>query len=247
MAEVSFSRNDPKSIALVDEAVAATRSMRGALFAVRNSFSQFTNSHLGFEILLGKKHYIRHDLINPTTFPPEVGAMYLKSGGPPFDPVVAMAAAGAETIWFDARKLIESEPQRYRHNGFLKALIDIGCPNLASYCLPEFEQSSVVVLSAVYGEQSPFNPDATDDWVALARAILSSFRRHGRVSAYFGLNKKELDCLRSLSTGKSAVEMASEHALTTRAIELRLQKVRQKLRSRTSTEAVYKATAYGLI
>ena len=232
-------------LAEIDAVIARTNSLRGALFALRGAYPAFADTHLGYEHIVGGKRHVRGDLINPTTLPASFGALYAEGGGAAFDPVVQMATSGSDHIVIDLEDLIANGPDQFRGNAFLTAMIEIGCVRLTSVCLARGEAIGRVVLSVMSGRDAPVRSAEADR--AALRQMLASFRVYGHIARYFELKPVELSTLQATAFGRSAQDIASRDGVSARSIEFRLQRVRKKLRAMTTAEAVFKATAYGLI
>ncbi len=81
----------------------------------------------------------------------------------------------------------------------------------------------------------------------IARQFHHGVKTEGLIAKYFNITDKEKFALEAMAVGKTTADIAVELGLKQRAIELRLQNARKKLRARTTTEAVYKASAYAII
>ena len=230
----------------IDQLVATATSPRGALFALRDGFAPLDGGHLGFEFLLSERNQIRADLINPTTLPAEFGALYLKAGGPGFDPVIDRISSGDRFFSLDLRSVLTEGPARYRTSEFLRNLVELGCPVLSTVCLPEGETSGRVLITVMDNGAWP-SAFAETEQAEFLRAVLRALRRHGHLRRYFGLSPKEIETLRNIASGQSAADISAKGGVTRRAIESRLQAARRKLSSKTTPELMFKATAYGLI
>ncbi len=231
--------------ATLNDIIARANSLRGALFALRTDYRPFRDTHLGFEHVIGGNRHVRGDLINPTTLPASFGALYAEGGGAAFDPVVQMATSGSDHTVIDLMELLSTGPDQFRRNGFLNAMVEIGCVRLTSVCLPRGEAVGRIVLTVMEGQAaSPRSAEATRD---ILRKMIVSFRIHGHIARYFDLKPQELSTLQAVAFGQTAQDIATRDELSVRSIEFRLQRVRKKLRAMTTAEAVFKASAYGLI
>lgn len=229
----------------LNDIITRTNSLRGALFAVRTDYEPFRDAHLGFEHVIGGNRHVRGDLINPTTLPASFGALYAEGGGAAFDPVVQMATAGSDHAVIDLMELLSTGPDQFRRNSFLNAMVEIGCIRLTSVCLPHGEGVGRIVLSIMEGQDAPPRPaEAIRD---VLRQMIVSFRINGHIARYFDMKPVELSTLEAMAFGQSAQDIATRDEVSVRSIEFRLQRVRKKLRAMTTTEAVFKASAYGLI
>ncbi len=224
-----------------------TNSLRGALFSVRSGVEALDNAHIGFEFVLGARRHIRGDLISETTLPADFGALYHDSGGPGFDPVLDGPNRDLDQAHMNIECLVKSGPPRYARSPFLNALIDIGCTRIASYRLPKSEASGRAIFTVMYHHDCRFDPTRSKQFQTLNREILVAFRECGHFIRQFGLTERELTVIRQVANGANANEVALNLSVTSRTVENRLQSAREKLRARSSAEAIYKATAIGLI
>lgn len=231
--------------ATLNNIIAGSNSLRGALFALSAAYPPFRDTHLGFEHVIGGNRHVRGDLINPTTLPASFGALYAEGGGAAFDPVVQMATSGSDHTVIDLMELLSTGPDQFRRNSFLSAMVEIGCVRLTSVCLPRGETVGRIVLTVMEGQGAP--PRSADAIRAVLRQMIACFRIHGHIARYFDLKPPELSTLQAVAFGQSAQDIATRDELSVRSIEFRLQRARKKLRAMTTAEAVFKASAYGLI
>lgn len=235
----------PNGAAALNDVIARTNSLRGALFALRTDYPPFRDTHLGFEHVIGGNRHVRGDLINPTTLPASFGALYAEGGGAAFDPVMQLATSGADHTVLDLMELLSTGPDQFRRNSFLNAMVEIGCVRLTSVCLPRGETVGRIVLTVMEGQDAPPRPaEAIRD---ILRQMIVCFRIHGHIARYFDVKPVELSTLQAVAFGQSAQDIAARDGVSVRSIEFRLQRARKKLRAMTTAEAVFKASAYGLI
>lgn len=224
-----------------------TNSLRGALFSVKAGIEALDNSHIGFEFVLGERRHIRGDLISETTLPADFGALYHDSGGAGFDPILDAPVRDVDLTHLNVEELVQSGPMRFARSPFLNALIEIGCTRLASYQLPKHETSGRVIFTVMYHHDCQFDPSRKTLFQSLNREILAAVRECGHFTRHFGLSEREVTVIRQVANGANANEIALALSVTSRTVENRLKSAREKLRARTSAEAIYKATAFGLI
>lgn len=235
----------PQQGATLNDIIARSNSLRGALFALRTDYQPFRGTHLGFEHVVGGNRHVRGDLINPTTLPASFGALYAEGGGAAFDPVVQMATSGRDHTVIELMELLSTGPGQFRRHRFLNAMVEIGCVRLTSVCLPRGEAVGRIVLTVMEGQGAA--PRSAEDIRAVLRQMIACFRVHGHIARYFDLKPQELSTLQAVAFGQSAQDIATRDEVSVRTIEFRLQRARKKLRAMTTAEAVFKASAYGLI
>lgn len=245
-------RDQPNSIyetelAKIEQVVSKTNSIRGALFALKNNIGLFGGCHLAFEQMVQKNSYLRGDLITMTTLPGEFTDLYYPSGGTNNDPVIENIGNLKGLIKVDLREVLSAPNSKYHANPFFGAMLERGWVSLASYSMTEFLQIGHAALTVFEDEtQSRRNLD-TFNMIEVANHFKNCLRKHGQIKRYFGLSEAERNVLQRSGEGRTAEDLAVEFNVSRRAIELRLQNARKKLTARTTTEAVYKAIAYGIL
>ncbi len=223
----------------IDELVSTTNSLRGALFAVRDSVSLLGDCHIGYEFMVREKGHVRSDLIAETTLPASFWKIYHASGGSTLDPVLTRVSSNPRNFRLD----LSAEGR----NLFFDALADLGCVSISNYTLPREEIIGNLAFTVLEDQSQRDRALDPAPFINLLRQTHVALRRHGHIRRHFGLSLKECATLAALASGKGAADVAEDEAVTLRSIEKRLQKVRGKLRARTTVEAVYKAVAYGIL
>lgn len=231
----------------LDEAIKNTNSIRGALFVLRASLIEFTGHHIGYEYFVRKKSYIRGDVITQTTLPHNVTAHYASSGGQNADPIIENIPTLKDRLSVNVQTLIETSGSKFYKNKFFAAISDIGIQSMTVYAfLPENSRGfgGLTILESEDKASFKYPPE---HFAEIGYNFHRALMRHGHIMRYLGLNEKEQNVLERMADGKTAQDIAHEFNVTPRTIEMRLQSARQKLKSRTTTEAVYKAVCYGIL
>ena len=231
----------------IEKLIADSNSIRGALFAVKNSVSLFGNCNLAYELLVRQRGYIRGDLVNMTTLSHEVTSLYYPSGGTNTDPIIDKVGREEPFLEVDISGAIDDPESKYFGNPFFGALREGGCVSLAAYCVSEPGTIGHAAFTVFEDASQQKRRHLTGEMLAFASAFHHALRCSGLIGRFFEINEREIVCLDQAAAGRSASDMANAVNVTGRTIELRLQSARKKLRARNTTEAVYKAVAYGML
>ncbi len=98
-----------------------------------------------------------------------------------------------------------------------------------------------------FADSNALAPIPAKHLLKLASCFHESVRRHGLLARGIGLTKKQTAVLEQLSEGYTGAKIAQSQHISGRAVELRIHGARKKLKALNSVEAVFKATAYGII
>ena len=221
-------------------------SIRGALFQLRDWLGAETSTHLAYTLLLHRNSHIRGDEVSAATLPGDITKHYWESGGTNTDPVVGLIPKISSPTLLDLGVVYENKNLIYHHNPYLGAIVDQGWQQLMIYpVIVNDGTSGFSALTLIGLPQSTLYDD--DFYMDIARQFHHSVKTEGLIAKYFNITDKEKFALEAMAVGKTTADIAVELGLKQRAIELRLQNARKKLRARTTTEAVYKASAYAII
>lgn len=232
---------------LLGDKLSNTNSIRGALFALRDNFKAFGGCHIAYEFFLQESAYIRGDLINVTTLPNDTTRLYMPSGGTNSDPVIENISNLKEPLIIDLRKLCTAGNTKYYRNPFFIALMDMGCTSLAAYPIPlngNAGYGALTIFETVAQRSSALDPAY---YCIAGKRFHEAIYKLGHLARYFEISDKERYVLEQMANGKVAGDIALELGVTQRTVEQRLQNARKKLRARTTTEAVYKASVFAII
>lgn len=231
----------------IDSLISQTNSLRGALFAIKNNVDLFGGCNLAYEHKVRANAHIRGDLITMTTLPREFTDLYYPSGGTNNDPVIENIDGPADLIEVDLASVVSDRSSKYYANPFFSALLRKGQISLASYSSTDPTLIGHMALTVFEAEeQRQARPDV-QTVLDLFGNIRASLLKHGHFVRYFELTTAECNALQRSAEGRSGEDIADEEGVTRRTVELRLQSARKKLRARSTTEAVYKAVAYGIL
>ena len=236
-----------KNIRLLENQLATTNSIRGALFVLKNFGKAFGNCHMAYEFMLQPKAFIRGDHINITTLPAAIYDTYLPSGGANSDPVIEKIATMNAPEYVDIEQVCKGSKLKFYQNPFFLKLLDIGCVSFAAYPILLDRADRFGILTVFETAEQRKNALDADYYLDAALVFHRAISKFGQLGRYFGVNEKERFVLEKMALGKNALDVSDELEITQRTVENRLQSARLKLKARTTTEAVYKASAYQII
>ncbi len=230
----------------IDQKLAEAHSIRGAIFKLQALLGAHGGAHLAYTFLLHRNSYIRGDEVSATTMPDEVTKHYWKNGGTNTDPVVEIVPKMREPQLMNLVEIMQDKQRIYHTNQYLAAIIEQGWQEMVVY--PIFPEVGTSFYSAFTILGVPDKQKYTEQfYMQVGQVFHHSLKKYGLFRTYFKITDKEKIVLEGMAIGKTTADIASELGLKQRTIELRLQNARKKLRARTTTEAVYKATAYSII
>jgi DNA-binding CsgD family transcriptional regulator len=191
--------------------------------------------------------FVRHDVIFTATLPSKLMEEYYKSGGPNADPVAENTALMSKPMFIDLAMLYNGKTngKYYRHK-FVKAMIEAGYESL--WACPITDKHSIGFGSMTYYQHMQGNKlkIRSTEMKKIGSLFHKTMKKNGQLAGYFDLTHLEKTTLSKMAEGKTVRDIAWKAKRTSRTIELRLGAARKKLRARTTTEAVYKAAAYGI-
>lgn len=227
--------------------IGRTSSIRGALFVLKEKFQGVNGCDVAYEYMMKDTSYVRGDLVSVTTLSSKFTDLYLPCGGPNSDPVLEHATADSRPFCVSLKKLFTEKNTKYSGNKFYGALLENGCDYFAASPFKDdvgigFGVFTIFATAAHINTERP--PEYFHDVGLQFHKILKA---KGQLARHFDLQDKERFVLAKMADGKIAADIAQELGITVRSIEMRLQSARKKLHARTTTEAVYKATAYSIL
>jgi len=237
----------PQKFSDIEASLRATNSLRGALFVLKNSFPEFMGCDIGYEFFVQKHGFKRGDVIVETTLPHSITQQYTPSGGQNADPVIESIPTLQNRHTIDIHKLTSARKSKYFKHKFFTALSHGGVHSITVYgFLPEnsrgFGGLSIMEKDFQASLQYPSERYAEIGYF-FHRYVIG----HGLLLRALEINEREQLVLVRMAEGKTAQDVAQELNVTPRTIEMRLQSARKKLKSRTTTEAVFKSVCYGIL
>ncbi|MEM7492146.1 MAG: LuxR C-terminal-related transcriptional regulator [Pseudomonadota bacterium] len=200
--------------------------------------------------MLETKGYIRHDVCIEVTFPPEIMALYAKGGGLTNDPVPARVSSSPSVDqydFYDFRELAKEEKGRMlAHNPFITGLVEAGYTTAWTYPLNSVEKTGYAAMTLYQDVDGRpiIDPKALKAYTHKFHQIVME---EGFLGSLFDIGPKDIRTLRMTAAGKTAADIADLEGISSRTIELRLKSAREALKARSTAEAVFKASSYGLL
>ena len=232
----------------VQEDVRHSRSVRGALFRLREILRPYGAEHLTYVLMLSPSAYKRGDLIASSTFPMELWGYYWQSGATLTDALIEVAPFMAGPTSINLEKVVDHYRRGSASHKYFSALVAEGWPLVMGY--PIFMEDGTYGISGlgvVCSRQSRKKLREAAFYMQVGQVLQREMRRGGHFRRYHALTSKEIEVLEHMARGGTAAEIADVLGLQQRTIEMRLQKARKKLRALTTTEAIFKATAYSIL
>ncbi len=224
------------------------RSVRGALFRLREILRPYGAEHLTYVFMLHPSSYKRGDQVASSTFPFDLWDYYWQSGATLTDALMEVAPYMAGPTSINLEMVVEQYRKGSASHKYFSAIVANGWPLVMGYPIIMNDGShGISGLGVVCSRSSLRKLQDPEFYMELARCFQRGIKTHGQLSHYYALTAKEKLVLERMARGSTTQDVALELGLKQRTIEMRLQKARKKLRALTTTEAVYKATAYSII
>ena len=232
----------------LDAIFADSHSARDALIRLRQTIGRQRTVGLLYGYVFDLRSRARNDAVIVHTGPTSWDENFLKAGGVATDFVARRVDETVRPYRIDLpgaveRMTVNGDPRL----GYLKHVVSLGC--LTAWIVPvvRCNQRGFGVLNFLMRARHAAAPLAEDDMLNLALAFHTGLKRNGLLANEIGLKPKEVLALESVAIGKGAAEIAICENISQRAVEARMQAARKKLRASNAAEAVYKATAYGIL
>jgi len=190
----------------------------------------------------------RNDCVMSSTGGPSVQKAFHAMGGSAADIVAANLESYPEVSKYNMEtisKVMHERGDSRRHFGDL--LMSSGARTGWICPVNTPEVIGYAALNHFVGEGAPKSIMYPDFLQELASGFHAEMMKGGQLVRELGLTDKEIEALTLIARGKTAIDISLMLGLSKRAVEMRLQTARSKLRARTSSEAIFKATAYGAI
>jgi len=230
----------------IDVQVAKANSLRGALFRLQKVLGNKICAQIAYTFLLHRNSYIRGDEVSGTTMPESVTQYYWMNGGTNTDPVVETIPKLRMPMYMNLYDYYTNKSTIYYNNSYLLAIHDEGWESMM--ICPVISNDGAAGFSAITLLGVPSTPFYDREfYMNFPRRFHQALKSNGLLQQYFKITDREKLVLECMAVGKTTADIALEVGRKQRAIELRLQNARKKLRARTTTEAVYKAAAYSII
>jgi len=237
----------PRDFPDIEDLLCKANSLRGALFILKNNVPEFMGCNIGYEYFVRKHSYKRGDVIVQTTLPNSLTTQYTPSGGQNADPVIESIPTLKDRHTIDLHKLTSVRGSKYYKHKFFTSMFEGGVKSITVYAfLPETSRGfgGLSIMEKSFQASHAYPPER---YAEIGYYFHRLMLRHGHIMRFLDMTEKEQKVLERMADGKTAQDVAQEFDVTPRTIEMRLQSARQKLKSRTTTEAVYKSVCYGIL
>lgn len=236
----------PDNFPNIENAIKSARSMRGALFVLKNHVPEFMGNHITYEYFVRENGFMRGDVITVTTLPHSVTSLYVPRSGQNADPVIEIISKVKDRRTVELEKIRKGPQAKYKTK-FFKAMGELGVKTMTVYkFLPDKSRGygGFTVLEESPRASLAYPPER---YAQIAFYFHLLVMHNGHIMRHLGVNEKEQLALQRMADGRTAQDVAQELGVTPRTIEMRLGSARKKLKSRTTTEAVFKSVCYGIL
>ena len=223
-------------------------SVYESLHRLNTYLKRFGVSEVVYGFMLHRKSHLRqNDNILYATFKESIRTIGIRDGGALTYKFADVSPRSDKPIFFDLEETLAGKGPLYSHNKTYQAIYNSG-----------YRHAWVVPFLGVdengYGLMIMFQDMAQNARKIDVEAVKSfapmfheEMVRQKKLAVHFKLTCKQIEALSWVSKGRTASYLADRLDVSERTIELRLQGAREKLCSKTTAEAVYKALAYGIL
>ena len=227
--------------------IVAEQSLESAVKKFRDFLRPYGVRDIFYGYMPESKSYIKHDVCIAVTFPEEIMDLYLQGGGLTNDPVATDASSPKIYYQHDFRELVkQKQGMMLAHTQFIQGLLDAGYTTAWCFNLHAVEKNGYAAATLYQDVEGTPQMDPKE-----LQPFLHTFQKEviaqGLLSSLFDLTPREIKTLRLTAAGKTAADIAAIENVSSRTIELRLERARSALKARTTAEAVFKASNYGLL
>lgn len=228
--------------------VSECSTVREALEIAKSELLSDGVRDLVYGYMLGPHHFVRNDMVFASTLSDELMESYARYGGLNADPIAENASTLTQCMIINLEEIYNDKSGgKYYHHPFIGKLIYQGYEYSLSFTLNNVEPVGFAAMT-VYPQSNCVPEDLNlDKFQNAANTLHKTLKDSGLMGRSFNLKNKEISCLKSMSAGKTAFDIATQNSVTVRTVELRLANARKKLNAKTTTEAVYKAVSYGIL
>lgn len=230
------------------DSVSNAQSLTDAVRRLCSHLNEHGIRDLAYGYMVEAQSYIRHDVVMVTTVPDELMRVYYKHGAFDFDPVADRVGDSKKPFLVDLESLYRGHgSEKFRGQVTMRAFIDRNYRFFWSFPFADIELLGFGALTMHL--QPGKTPDSCDlNYLGdLSNEFHHIVKAQGLMADCFELSELETSTLQSTMRGQTAAAIAASDGVSSRTIEHRLQSVREKLKANTTSEAVFKAIAYGII
>lgn len=221
--------------------------MKDGLQLLKAHLKPYGVRDLVYAFMLYEKSYVRGDYLFYGTFPDKIRQAYEDGGSGASFKYGEVLSHLIEPIFVDINALLDVSNPLHSYNSCTKMILDLGYTNAWIVPLPHEKVGGYGFLMLFQDNQPGAATIDINQLEQYGHLYHMTMHRHKQMATHFDLSKKQSTALASVAKGQTAGDIAEQTGLVERSIELRLQQGRKKLSARTTTEAVYKALAYGIL
>ena len=232
----------------IDQIIAESASIAEALRGLSRKLGYEHKVELMYGFFVHPHSYKRNDVVFGMSRFDSLARLFMKLGGTSTDPFARDNIDMVEPIAVDLDDfIVDAVERRDPRRIFYKAMRKAGIRTV--WLCPIVGPTAGGYGVLVHYHLERYNPTEfpADYLLAFTFRVHESLRRHGLLAKGFKITPKELVVLRMTAQGRSGQDIAELEGVTQRTVENRLQSCRKKLKALTTTEAIYKAGAYGVI
>ena len=232
----------------IEQMTAKASTIREALFALKQHVRPHGVVGLLYGYIVHLRSRARNDAVIAHTGPAGWDKAFFAAGGTATDIIAQKVEHMTEPCQLCLDQV--EDTMRVRKDprvAYIAAVRGMGCNTAWIAPIHDRNFAGYGVFEFLMHDFAAPLPCPADDLTALGLAFHAEMKRSGRLAREFDLSCKEVEALRGLSCGKTAADIADAETVSDRAIEKRVHSARRKLRAANAVEAVYKATAYGVL
>lgn len=233
---------------LLPAGIEAASDLQSALVMFRDFQKRHGVRDLVYAYMLQGNSHIRNDLVFIATLPDTLMKAYYEGGGLNNDPMAdEMEAMTVPTSAHFKDLIVRMQNGGKFRFRFAEVALEMGYTTMMTTPVLDTERFGIAGVSFYQESRKPSTDMDEEHLWAAARAFHTSVKAHGQLAEHFGLSPQEIEALSLSGFGRSAEDIADVKQVTPRTIEMRLQSARKKLKAKTTTEAVYRCVAYGIL
>lgn len=219
-----------------------------ALTRLRDAIPAPQRYELFYGFFVHEDGLFRHDYICSVSRLGVALRLFALAGGPAQDPVARRARYWSAPRCYDLVRDCEqlgacTSPRR----AFTGTLYRLGVRSVWVVPLNGADIAGYGVLNQLHMAADPVPNLPVHELVPFARRVHAAFRRNGVLLRELGLSADDSTLARQLAQGRSVAEMAACAGVAPRTIERRANTLRRRMSAKTNAEAIFKASAYGLL
>ncbi len=191
----------------------------------------------------------RNDALIADTFEsPDFIQAFLAAGGTSNDVVGNQIETIRQPFEIDIVRLAERQREAgdTRHT-FTETILEFGLKTAWICPLNEPWIGGAGVFNQFYAERGAKSAIPLSDISKIAHIFHDEIKRHRLIAKEINLRSSQIAFLSEVAKGRSARDLADKYQISSRSVEKRLESIRKALKSRSTLEAVYKATMYGVL